>query len=182
MDAQQRNTPGSWRAEAFNGCQPALQKLCGKSAVAFVARTACAGARGPERAAVAVFAAGIFQPLSSVAHEVATASAVVIQGRREEGEIAGGQRAEFLRRRLSSRFIEQVAKDEGVRVVIRAVAFVEVRHIEYRVLEDTGAIAHAHKYDPGAAAADRRVGCRASILPMPHAAWFFDRRGHVAIF
>ena len=117
-----------------------MRQACG----AFVARAARAAACGPERARMAVFAAGIFQPLPSVAHEIAEAPTAVIQGRREEREIAGSQFAESHRRRLVAEFIEQVAEDVGACVIIGAVTFVEVGHIEDRVLKDSGAIAHAH--------------------------------------
>lgn len=40
-------------------------------------------------------------------------------------------------------FFQQVAQDEGSRIVVGAIALVEVRHIEGGVLEDAGAIAHA---------------------------------------
>ena len=54
------------------------------------------------------------------------------------------RRSEALRRGPPAEFIQQIAQDEGPCVVVRAVAFLEVRHIEYGVLEDAGAIAHAH--------------------------------------
>ena len=75
---------------------PRSKSCADKPAVALVARAARAGAQRPERARVAVLAARLFQPLPAVAHEIAEAPGLVIQGRREEREIAGGQLLEVL--------------------------------------------------------------------------------------
>ena len=53
-------------------------------------------AGGPECPRMAVFTARIFQPLSSVAHEVAEASALVVQ--------RGGKKGEVVRREFTEVF------------------------------------------------------------------------------
>ena len=108
-----------------------------------IPRASRAHAHGPERARVAVLAAGVLQPLPAVAHEIAEMAGLVVQRRREKCEVAGREPVQIFQRRIAAGLIEQIAEDEGARIVVRAVAFVKIRHVENRVLKNPRAVRHA---------------------------------------
>ena len=67
-----------------------------------------------------------------------------VEGGAEEGQVAGGQAVQAFGGGLPAQFIQQGAEDERPGVVVGAVAFQEIGHVEQGVLEDAGAVAHAH--------------------------------------
>lgn len=121
-----------------------VEKFDAEASVAFVAGSPNADAEGPQGATMTVFAAGVFEPLSAMAHEVAEAPGFVVEGGREEGEVAGDELIEVLFGGLAAEFVEKVAEDEGAGVVIDAIPFMEIGDVERGVLEDAGAVAHAN--------------------------------------
>ena len=144
VDPEQSEAPGARGGERSDDGEADAEELSGEVAMTLVARAASAVADGPERAAVAVFATGFLKPEATMAHEVAEAAGLIVEGGGEEGKVAGGEVIEVLRGRLSAKFIEEVAEDEGAGVIVGAVAFVEIGDIKDGVLVDAGAVRHAH--------------------------------------
>ncbi len=109
---------------------------------------------GPKRAAVAVLAADLFQPLALVAHEIAEAPAGFLERGGKKREVARRQQVEVFLRRRHRGVLQQIAQQEGAGVVIGAIALEQVRHVVDRVLEDARAVGHAcHVVESNAAAA-----------------------------
>src|SRR5687768_13858625 len=92
---------------------------------------------------MAVLASRLLQPLAPVAHEVAKATCSIVQGRREKGEVTRGKAVEVFRRRMAAGVFQQIAEDKCPGVVIGAVTFMVVGHVENSVLEDARAVRHA---------------------------------------
>ena len=123
--------------------EPALEQQCAEIAVAFILRSAERRARRPQSARAWLSS----EPSRSshcalMTHEIAEATSFLIESVPQKREVDARQTLELLLRDLTRRFLQQQGEDEGARVVVRAVAFVEIRHVEDRVLKNAGVIAH----------------------------------------
>src|SRR6266699_1459454 len=92
-----------------------------------------------------VVAARLLQPVTSITHKVAEATKLGIECIPEKSQVSCGQFVEVFRRGIATKLVKELAKDEGPRVVVCAVAFAEVRHIKNRVLQDAGFVSHSHE-------------------------------------
>ena len=85
------------------------------------------------------------QPASLEAHEIAEGAGVAVQCGGKEGEVSRRKTVHLLAGQAPAEIVQQATQDVGTCIVVRAVAMMEIRHSAERVLEDTGAVGHAHE-------------------------------------
>jgi hypothetical protein len=92
---------------------------------------------------MAVFRALLFQPISLVVHEISKAAGFSIKSVPQEREVRVGQMCELQLSRETGCLLQHQGKDESTRVIVCAIAFHEVRHVEDRMLKNPGIIGHS---------------------------------------
>ena len=140
MNAEQGESPRARRGEVGHRRQRLGEELSGHDLETAIRRAAHAHAQRPQRPAVRILRALFIEPAAVEAQVVVEAPGLGIERVMQERRVSGGQRPHALR--LFLHLVQQHGENEGARVVVRAVAFGEIRHGEQGVLEEAGRVGH----------------------------------------
>jgi len=139
VDAQDAEGPGARAGHVQQGRQRLLEQPGGDVLQGGGVGAPQHRAQRPQRPAVAVLGADLFQPGAAVVHEVAEAAGHGVEGVSDERQIARG---EFKRLRVSQ-FLQIDADDERAGVIVDAVPLAVVGYGEEGVLQQAGVVGHA---------------------------------------
>ena len=140
IDPDERERPGAGRGELHRGRQRLLKQLRGQHLKTAMARLRDAQPKRPQRVTVTIFRTDLTQPTPFKIHEVAEATALVVEGMVQERRVRGRAFTD-IRRPVAQSFQHQ-RQHQRARVVVCAIAFRKIRHGETGMLKNTRRIAH----------------------------------------
>src|SRR4029078_6489209 len=120
IQTQERESPRARRRERLNNRKSGLEERRGPSAAGRHGVGTCALPQGPKRPAMAVFRAGLLQPLPVIAHEIPEPMRVRVP--RVLNECCKRRRAYFRQQLHVSRLCKRAREQQGTSVVIDTIA------------------------------------------------------------
>src|SRR5579859_525590 len=137
--SQQRESPGAGRLKRLRGWRCFGEQTRSPTSPRWVDVVACTLPQRPERPAMAILRASVFEPATLETQEVAKPPGNRVPGILDKG---GKNRRERLVQALLAECVQGACQQQSTCIVINAVAVGPVRHAVNRMLEKARVIAH----------------------------------------
>src|SRR6184192_4275012 len=108
-------------------------------------RSAKRHSHSPKRSRVTVLRTDLFQPFPAMTHKIPKALRFLIECIPQERKIKAGQAFNVAVRHATGHLRKQQSQDKGACIVIGAMPFPVIWHIENSVLENSGVLGHPKK-------------------------------------
>src|SRR5437762_11845977 len=105
-------------------------------------RSAKRHAHSPKRSRVTVLRTNPFQPFPAMTHEIPKSFRFLIECIPQERKISAGQAFNVPLRHTTGHLRKQQSQDKGACIVIGAIPFPIIRHVENSMLENSRVIGH----------------------------------------